>query len=91
MMDSWRIFCGTAVCGLVVLVAACGGVSSASRPDPPEISVAPVEAFRPPVRTEVQSGDTIDSVRPSPVHPEVETATQPFLDAGLQRMKRGTG
>ena len=62
MIDSRRILCATGLAGLVLFMTACGGVSSASRPESPQISVAPVEAFRPPVRTEVQPGDTIDSV-----------------------------
>jgi murein DD-endopeptidase MepM/ murein hydrolase activator NlpD len=51
-----------AVAGLAGLLAACGGVSSASRLEPTPITVEPLIAYHPPVRTEVETGDTIESV-----------------------------
>ncbi len=53
---------GAAVIGIALVAVACGEVSSASRTETVQIRVEPMTAFHPPVRTEVASGDTIDSV-----------------------------
>ncbi len=47
---------------LGVSLTACGRVESAARPDAEPIAVRRIDPFRPPVQTEVVSGDTIESV-----------------------------
>ena len=47
---------------VALLCAGCGGVSSANKVENDPIDVQPVNAFHPPIRTEVASGDTIESV-----------------------------
>jgi len=48
--------------GAALCLGGCDGVSSASRVEAEPISVQAIDAFRPPVRTEVSDGDTIESV-----------------------------
>lgn len=62
MLNPRRLFCAAALGVLILATTACGEVSSATRLESSQISVEPMEAFRPPVRADVESGDTIDSV-----------------------------
>ncbi len=46
----------------LVVSLACGGEAHADRPQPATITVEPLSAFHPPVRTEVEPGDTVETV-----------------------------
>lgn len=48
--------------GCLVAAVGCGETGSASEPAAVAISVEPMDAYRPPTRTQVRSGDTIESV-----------------------------